>query len=170
MTKENIMKAIKGYEGEYSITETGRVWSHERVVPFKDGRSRRIKGRWLSPYDNGNGYQYIVLRTKNKHSIHRLVAEAYIPNPNNLPVINHINRDRSANNVGNLEWCTQQHNVEHSRAKTYRAVSPAGDVVEIFNYVKFARDNGLDAGSLGKVLRGVKNYNTHKGWRKHSES
>jgi hypothetical protein len=167
MTKENIMKAIKGYEGEYSITESGRVWSHERVVPFKDGRSRRIKGRWLTPYDNGNGYQYIVLKDK-KYSIHRLVAETYLPNPKNHPVINHLNKDRADNHVSNLEWCTQQRNVEHSRAKHYRAVNPDGEVVDIFNYVKFARDNGLDAGSFGKVLRGDKSHNTCKGWSRYS--
>lgn len=98
------MKDIKGYEGRYAITSCGRVWSH-------------ISQRFLKPAEwgrKGSGYKRVTLTNANgeqkHHLIHRLVAEAYIPNPNNLPQINHIDENPSHNWVGNLEWCDNYYN------------------------------------------------------------
>lgn len=90
----NNTKDIQGYEGLYSVDTTGRVWSYR-------------SNRYLTPQTfRGNKYQYVVLSkygTQKKHRIHRLVAEAFIPNPNNFPEVNHKDENPENNNVENLE-------------------------------------------------------------------
>lgn len=94
------MKDIKGYEGIYGITSCGRVWSYKNK-------------KFLKPADNGKGYLHVNLCKdgKVKHfSVHRLVAEAYIPNPDNLPQINHKDENKANNCLQNLEWCDAKYN------------------------------------------------------------
>lgn len=114
-----IWKDVKGYEGLYQISNFGKVKSLERSVKF--GHSKRIvEETLLHPTDNGNGYKIVGLRKNGKRKnfyIHRLIAEAFIPNPLNLKYINHIDFNRSNNSVGNLEWCTQKDNVNCSRER-----------------------------------------------------
>lgn len=100
------MKDIKGYEGQYAITSCGRVWSYKR-------------NKFLTPYDNGLGYLIVNLykNSKLQHCrVHRLVAEAYLPNPNNLPQVNHIDKDKTHNYLSNLEYCTAAENIRYSVA------------------------------------------------------
>ena len=103
------MKDIKGYEGLYAITEDGQVWNY------------RLK-RFIKSYDNGFGYLKISLRKDKKvkkYYIHRLVAEAYIPNPDGLKYINHKDEDKHNCNVDNLEWCSARYNLTYgSKQKT----------------------------------------------------
>lgn len=92
-------------------------------IPFmgvtKDGRvMNMISGKWLSLCDNGHGYKKVFICVRNKkymRYVHRLVAECYIPNPDNLPEVNHKDGDKSNNNVDNLEWCTRIDNARHAR-------------------------------------------------------
>lgn len=103
---EIIWKDIKGYEGLYKISNTGEIYS---IISNKILR-KNIRNTY-----------YIIQLTKNKmrksFQIHRLVAEAFIPNPKNKPIINHINYNRLDNCVNNLEWCTQKENVEYSKER-----------------------------------------------------
>jgi hypothetical protein len=97
------MKRIKDYEN-YSITEDGKVWSHFNSIYVKQNA-------------NPKGYLFVNLYNKNgakKKRVHRLVAEAYIPNLENKPFINHINCDKKDNNISNLEWCTCSENAKHA--------------------------------------------------------
>ena len=107
-----IWKDIKGYEGFYQISNMGRVRSVDRIRNSKHHGLSKIKGRMLIPLIQ-DGY-YLATLCKNgemKHfRIHRLVAEAFIPNPDNLPFINHIDENKSNNKVDNLEWCTRSYN------------------------------------------------------------
>jgi hypothetical protein len=76
--------------------------------------SKFHKGKTLKPYKAKNGYLAITLTSKHVHKyIHRLVAEAFIPNPNNYNEINHINEDKTDNRVENLEWCTHNYNYNY---------------------------------------------------------
>ena len=100
-------KSIKGYEGFYEVSELGKVLSIDRIVECKDGSTRKRKGKELKPETHIDGYTLIKLSKNciNKMmTVHRLVAETFLPNPDNLPQVHHINHDRTDNRVHNLKW------------------------------------------------------------------
>jgi hypothetical protein len=105
------MKDVEGFEGKYAVTQDGRVWSYP-----KHGR----KGSWMKQSINNTGKGYCRVDLFDGHSnrkpclVHRLVAKAFIPNPNDYPYINHKNGDTQDNRVENLEWCTQKMNCQHA--------------------------------------------------------
>lgn len=114
-------KDIEDYEGKYEVSNLGRVRSLSRMVQYRSkfGKecSRTQKGRLTAINDNGNGYKTVTLWKNNKGTtmyIHRLVANAFIENPDNLDTVNHIDFDKSNNDLINLEWCSLQENIEHS--------------------------------------------------------
>jgi len=144
--EEEIWKDIKGYEGLYQVSNLGRVKSLERKVPFRN-TFKTIKERVLKYCYDGNHYAYISLikngEKKNK-TVHRLVAEAFIPNPNNLPQVNHIDENKENNKLINLEWCDSLHNLLHSnvikkgnnsRKKAIQQFTKDGKFIAEFNGV-----------------------------------
>jgi hypothetical protein len=107
-----IWKDVVGYEGLYQVSNDGQVKSLFRYVNCRGGH-RSVRERILRCTQTNLGYQQVVLckdLTYKKLSIHRLVAQAFIPNPHNLPCINHIDADPTNNHVENLEWCTHGYN------------------------------------------------------------
>ena len=102
------MKDIKNYEGLYAITSCGKVWSYRNEC-------------FLKPIADKKGYLIVNLckdgKVKN-YKIHRLVAEAYIPNPDNLPQVDHIDNDKTHNYVNNLQWITHRDNCRKSNNKS----------------------------------------------------
>ncbi|XOQ12649.1 MAG: hypothetical protein ACFWTY_01360 [Shouchella clausii] len=106
---------IKGFAG-YQVSNQGRVRSvdiqYEYIQNGKRVRRMR-KGKVLSPCNNGKGYMSVQLGRKKRIYIHRLVAQAFIPNPLGLSVINHLNGIRHDNRVQNLEWTTQLENTHY---------------------------------------------------------
>ena len=102
-----MMKDVVGYEGLYGVTSCGKIWSYRRQ-------------KFLTPSDNGNGYLYINLIKNGEYKrcrIHRIVAEAYIPNPDNLPEVDHIDNDKTHNYVNNLQWLSHKDNSRKSKNK-----------------------------------------------------
>lgn len=153
-------KDIEGYEGRYSVTECGKVYSHSRV----DTKGQLHKGRWLKPYKGGR-YTSLRLSKDGKTrtvNVHTLVADAFLPNPDNLCAVNHIDEDKHNPALSNLERCTTQYNAEYSLSVTDSFISPTGDKVTVNNLARFCRDNSLDPSNISRLRNGkIKKY---KGW------
>lgn len=112
-----IWKDIKGYEGYYQVSNFGRVKSLARVVIGKNNRKYDIKEKIVKSRIHQNGYLFVHLckNGKKKHlSIHRLLAQAFIPNLENKPEVNHKDGNKENNRVENLEWATSKENVHHA--------------------------------------------------------
>lgn len=118
-----IWKDIKGYEGLYQVSNLGRVRSLDRTICFTYKgykKQMRIKSKIRVPVINRTGYYMISLCKNNIHDcklISRLVAETFIPNPENKPQVDHINTIRTDNRAENLRWCTQQENTDNPISK-----------------------------------------------------
>ena len=113
---EEEWRDIKGYEGLYQVSNLGRVRSLDRYVQTKKGNKSFHKGKILIGTDTGHGYMKVSLLYNGRRKsvfVHRLVAEAFIPNPKNKPEVNHINCIKNDNRVVNLEWVTSSENKIH---------------------------------------------------------
>ena len=113
-------KDIKEFTGYYQVSNCGRVRSVDRYVPDNHNSKRIAKGMILKPYKTTKGYLKVTLykdskKVYKKCRVHRLVAEAFLDNTDNLPQVNHIDGNKENNNVKNLEWCTQEYNLKHAQ-------------------------------------------------------
>ena len=124
---EVVRKPVVGYEGYYEVDQFGRVFSVERVVSVDDnGRKyeKRVSGKQMKQCLKNNGYKSVSLTkggVTKAFYVHRLVAEAFIPNPDNLPMVNHKDEDKTNNFVENLEWCTNNYNINYGTARKRQA-------------------------------------------------
>ena len=98
------MRDVVGYENIYGVTSCGRVWSYKSQ-------------KFLKPRVNNNGYLFVDLYKdgkRKKYYIHKLVSQAFLPNPNNLTEVDHIDNDKMHNYLNNLQWITHKDNVRKS--------------------------------------------------------
>ena len=126
---------IKGYEGRYQISSKGRIKSLDIYTIDTIGRRQLHRGKILKVHYDKDGYEKITLYDGKFYSIHRLVAETFIPNPNNYPIINHKDENKHNNIVwvnedgsidydkSNLEWCTYKYNANYGTAIDRRKVN-----------------------------------------------
>ena len=115
MREEEIWKDIEGYEGYYMVSNMGNVKSVERTARIGNGY-RTVHERILKPRKNNDGYPYVNLCKDGNVktcTIHRLVAQAFIPNPQSLPQVNHIDENKENNHVDNLEFCDIVYNCNY---------------------------------------------------------
>lgn len=151
---EEIWKDIEGFEELYQVSNLGRV-------------KRVTTGRILKSRKDIDGYLYVNLCKNGKHKthrIHRLVAQAFIPNPENKPQINHIDEIKTNNMVSNLEWMTAKENSNHgtrnersNRKRSIPIISTnikTGESQEFYGTNECARRLGLNQPSITSVLKG----------------
>ena len=174
-------RPVAGYEDIYEVSNYGRVRSLDRVIMRCDGKKMPLKGTFLKPIPERNGYLRVDLSraengkiTSKRHYIHRLVAIAFIPNPLGLPEINHKDEDKTNNHVENLEWCDRSFNCsygawveKHIGQRRKKVVSILDDTVvkEYASINDAARDVDANCGSIMRVLRGERKHCRGYEWR-----
>ena len=135
-TRTEEWRAVAGYEGLYEVSNLGRVRSLGRTINrmtrWGTVKPYTIKPRILKPLHSQGDYCYVHLfdkdGTSTNHKVHRLVAKAFVPNPDNLNEVNHIDEDKDNNRADNLEWCSSSYNhcygttIERAASKIHRAV------------------------------------------------
>jgi hypothetical protein len=173
------MKDVAGYEGLYSVTRDGKVWSHT------SGRWRKLqKGR------RGKGYLWIQLWKDDVGTpfyAHQLVAIAFIPNPDGKETVNHKDGDVENNSVENLEWLTHQEQQDHAwtegltnnhgeRCGTAKLTNTQADeIIDLFkvgtklSQAKVAEMYGINQSQVSRILSGARRANQHKGKKREAE-
>ena len=130
--EEEIWCPIKGYEGLYGVSDQGRVRS------LKFGKERILKqGR------AGGGYLQVGLRKNRERKmcyVHRIVAQTFIPNPDNLPEVNHIDENKENNSVQNLEWCDRKYNINYGTRNQRQSEKLSKPILQYTKYGKFVRE------------------------------
>lgn len=163
-----IWKDIEGYEGIYQISSLGRVRSIDRYRKSKDNSLAFVKGKILKGKIDKDGYIEYALCIHNTikyYRAHRLVAQAFIPNPNSLPLINHINEIKNDNRIENLEWCTTQYNNEYSKSKSILQLDKNYEFINKWkSAAQIESELGFNHSDISKCCRGIKNK-TVKGFK-----
>ena len=183
-------KSVKGYEGKYEVSNLGRIKSVDHEVKVKQQNREYIvvrKGRMLTPLKRQHGYLGIQLfgkganaRKMKTYSIHRLVAEAFLENLNNLPEINHKDEDKTNNCVENLEWCSRIDNVHHGTAIERRVAKQTNgkkskkiaqysmnmELLKVFpSLAEVKRQLGFAPANISKCANGNKSYSHAYGYK-----
>lgn len=185
-------KDIKGYEGYYQVSNTGKVKSLDRKVKHPKGGDKIVRGKSCGERYNRVGYPEVVLfkeGEKKYQLIHRLVALTFVPNEENKPEVNHIDGNKINNNAENLEWCTSSENQQHAyrtglqvgkkgpdhpnygkygskshNAKAGKIKMPCGDIIVFKAQSELCKEFNLCPGHITSVLSGKRNH--HQGWTK----
>lgn len=168
-----VWRDVIGFEDTYQISNLGRFKSKEKLVNArsKDTWYKRLrKEKIRNPSDNGGGYKRVTVCYNGKSKtlyIHRLVAEAFLCNPNNLKQVNHKDFNKSNNKASNLEWCTSKENIWHritNRGCPTAVKVTCLDLGKTYNSIaEAARMTNSDYASIGACLSG--RYKTANGMR-----
>ena len=176
-----VWKDIEGYEGLYQVSNLGRVRSLGRDIVRRTRYGTmapyHISGRVLKPLHSQGDYCYVHLfdkdGTSTNHKVHRLVAKAFVPNPDNLNEVNHIDEDKDNNRADNLEWCKHVDNCNHGtrnerskakRSKPVQQLDADGNVVaEYPSTIEAERVTGTSRYQIRMCCNGK--YKTAGGYR-----
>ena len=128
-----VWKPVKGYEGSYEVSNLGNVRSLSRVV-HRTTSDRFVRGQIMSKQLMPNGYESVTLRKNGRQRrlyVHRLVAEAFLPNEQSLREVNHRDENKSNNTLENLEWCSHSYNMKYAGGSIRRIKNRRKPVVVI---------------------------------------
>lgn len=143
---------VKGYEGFYRVSNKGQILSIRNGIVLKQNLKR-------------NGYlqiEFSVNGVKTTKSVHRVVAESFLDNPGNLPCVNHKDECKTNNDVSNLEFCTQQYNLNYGNCPLHKytpiiQMDKEGNVVKVWNSIKDAcRNTTMNYQCISACCRGIK--------------
>lgn len=159
---EEIWRDCKGYEGKYQVSNLGRVWSIKRQ-------------NYLTPHIHTKGYLQVTMMAKNgkmkQEYVHRLVALAFIPNPDKLPQVNHKDENKQNNHVDNLEWCTCKENINYG-TRTERRAEKRRIPIEYVELGKFfksmtqaSKETGIPIPYISKACHGSQETAGNMHWR-----
>jgi hypothetical protein len=168
-----VWKEVKGFEKQYEISNLGNLRSIDREVKhYIDGFIRKYKGSVKKVRLSTDGYLKCNLKNDGKRfdfRVHRLVAEAFIPNNENKPIINHKNGIKTDNRVDNLEWCTISENVLHAtKNRLIKTKLNDSEALEIFNSILSIRKLGEIYSVNASIIWRIKNKIAYKHlWQKH---
>ena len=174
-----IWKPISGYEGFYEVSNLGRIRSLERIVECSDGRKRKIKDRTLLGARYSGGNSGVTLHKEGCAkvvNIHRIVAEAFVPNPLEKEEVNHKDENPSNNHASNLEWVTCKENINYgtrterarkaiveAQGRAVRQLSRDGELVAEYESLSAACNaTGTHVSNITKCAKGV--YKTAGGY------
>ena len=152
------MREVVGYESCYKVTRCGKV--------FSIGRNK-----WMSTHLDRDGYERLTLckeNIKKYKSVHRLVADAFIPNPLNLDTVDHIDGNTLNNSTANLRWMTRENNTQRATSRAFCIRTPAGMGIWAPNKSAFCRQYNLDPSTLSRVIYGKTRQ--HKGYTRYENT
>ena len=170
-------KPVVGYEGLYEVSSYGRILRCAKIT-FRNNKPMNLRKKFLTPVKNEKGYLQVTLVKDSKRTtikVHRLVALAFIENPENKPEVNHINENKEDNRAINLEWVTRTENM--TRGTVQKRISKNSlnkGVVGVkaihlttgeelyFSSLKEAEQQGF---SSSLISRSCRNKGSHKGYR-----
>lgn len=173
---------VKGYEGLFEVSNHARIRSLKNTR-HNDRKEPKIKNQFIGSW----GYYVVTLCKDGKSTpclVHRLIAEAFIPNPDNLQFINHKDEDKTNNNIDNLEWCSQEYNNKYGTArergvqtkrnnhtdgsKMLYQCDRLGNLIKAYDSIKSASiATGIHVSTLSNCANGKPHYKTAHGyiWR-----
>ena len=150
MSNREVWKDIEGFNGKYQVSDQGNV----RTCDYY-GKGINFN---ITKTITADGYELVGLNKK-LHYVHRLVAQAFIDNPLNLPQVNHKNEIKTDNRADNLEWCTLQYNIEYgTRTQRYQkpviAITSDGEIERYSSVKEASKILGVTSGAISTALHG----------------
>jgi hypothetical protein len=146
-------KDVSGFEGKYQVSDVGNIRSLDRHGKHRDGGLRVYYGKLLAPIKQNKNSDYVRVKLCGKLSlVHRVVASAWVANPNNLPQVNHKDGNKTNNHPSNLEWCSPRENIHHA--------IESGLIKGAYNF-KFSQkeiDSIIDMRNNGKSFREISRH------------
>lgn len=173
-----VWKDVKGYEGKYQVSNLGRVKSLARYRKNNGNSQTFQEEKILKQSINRNGYCIVELSLdakRKRHSVHRLVAIAFINNDEGKEQVNHIDENKQNNHIDNLEWCTCKENMNHgSHNKKMAAtkgtavirIDKEGNCEEFYSMSEAARQTGISQSCISECVRGITKSAGGYYWRK----